>query len=102
MLGDMSTRRIAGNIVEGIVLEEIVPEDEGWCQFGGFHVVIPSVQHSNDLIALLSEVLFWEEQELGLSVDVNEHIFSFLDERVSTDTNDVIEYFLKCELFFGR
>ena len=88
MFGDICAVRINRDMIEGIISEEVIPEDEGWCIDMSFEVVIPFIEHCNNLITFLPDILFGEEEEFSFSVDIDEHIFSFFDQRISIDVID--------------
>ena len=90
MFGNVCAVRINRYVIEGIISEEVVPEDEGWCVDMSFEVAIPLIEHGNDLITFLPDVLFWEEEELCFSVDIDEHVFSFFDQGVRVDVVDKV------------
>ena len=98
MFGDVCAVRINRNMIEGIISEEVVPEDEGWCVDMSFKVAVPLIEHGNDLITFLPDVLFWEEEEFSFSVDVDEHFLSFFDQGVCVDVVDKIVKIFEVEL----
>ena len=84
-------------MIEGVISEEIVPENESWCKWRSFEVIVPLIEHGNDLITLFSDSLFREEKELGFPVDIDENIFSFFDKRIGGDSIDKVIPFFKIE-----
>lgn len=78
VLGDIGANSAAGDVVEGIFFEEVVPEDEDWRKGGAIQIMIPALEHCDQLIAFFSDGFLWEEQKLGLPINVNQMIFPFL------------------------
>ena len=56
-----AAEREAGDVCEGVLLDEVVPEEEGWSDSFGVEVVVPFLEEGNNLVALFSDTLFWEE-----------------------------------------
>ena len=78
-------------MIEGVLSEEVVPQNEDRGSSLTREVVVPFLQGSNELIALLADTFFREEQKLSLSVDVDQHLFSLLDQRISVLTEDKVK-----------
>ena len=98
VFGNRTADGVAGHEVEGVIPEEVVPKDEGRRDGGTSEIVVPFVKESHDLIALLADVFIGEEQELGFPVDVDETVFSLLDQWVRLDASNEIEETAHCEL----
>lgn len=84
-------------MIEGVLSEEVVPQYEDRGSSLSREVVIPLLQGSNQLVTLLADAFFREEQELSLSVYMDQHLFSLLDQRISVHTEDKVKQGLLCE-----
>lgn len=71
MLGDVEASRFRRDVIEGIISEEVVPEDEDWCSCAT-EVVVPLLKNCYELVALLSDWFFREKQKFSLSVDMDQ------------------------------
>lgn len=90
MFGDVEASGFRGDIIEGILSEEVIPEDEDWCS-GAAEVIVPFLKDSDELVALFSDWLIREEQKFGLAVDVDQEIFALLDEWVGVEPGDELQ-----------
>jgi len=91
MFGNMSSNGSSRNIVESIVSEEIIPKYECRSNSWIFQVCVPFFKQCDDLIALFSEILFREEEELSFPINVDQSVSSLLDKRISMDIIDEIK-----------
>ena len=102
VFGDKGSQRLSWNVVKSVVLEEIVPEDEGGSDGLTVQLVIPALKHGHDLVALFANVFVREEKEFGLAVDIDEKIFSFFDERIGLEVSGELEEGVWGELVPGQ
>ena len=90
MLGDVETSGFGRDVIEGVLSEEVVPEDEDW-RSGAAEVVIPLLEDSDELVALFSDWFLGEEEEFGLAIDVDQEILALLDEWVGVEPSDELQ-----------
>ena len=90
MLGDVEASGFGRDVIEGVLSEEVVPEDEDW-RSGAAEVVVPLLEDSDELVALFSDWFLGEEEEFGLAVDVDQEILALLDEWVGVEPSDELQ-----------
>lgn len=59
--------------------------------------MVPFLEESDQLVALLSHLFVGEEQKFGLSVDLDKQVLSLLDERIAIDAVDELSQTFRVE-----